>query len=244
MKHGSTAAYYTAKCRCDICRTAQFRRAKEYKRRQRLDPMVEAAPALARVDKWVAEGFPRKLVWSTAGLIKQHKTPRRLHASAVHKLMTLTRQDLLTNAAPNAVVPSIGAQRRVRALQAMGWPVTAMPISANTAYGLLRKDTVFASVHRAVASFYDQLSMIPGPSNRSRVIFGSYPPPLAWDDDAIDDPAARPESIRTAGTARRDQITERREAIAALTESGLSAAAIADRLGVTGRTVTRARSVA
>jgi hypothetical protein len=53
-------------------------------------------------------------------------------------------------------------------------------------------------VHRGtagqVARVYDELAMTPGPSTRARDAAArrGWVPPLAWDDDEIDDPQARP----------------------------------------------------
>jgi DNA-directed RNA polymerase specialized sigma24 family protein len=83
-----------------------------------------------------------------------------------------------------------------------------------------------------------------------------WPGPLAWDDDTIDDPAARPH-IGAAWSDAFDEVavlramygdpvrlrpSERAEATRRLTAAGLSAAQIAERLGCTKRSVVRQRN--
>jgi len=87
-----------------------------------------------------------------------------------------------------------------------------------------------------------------------------YPPPLAWDDDAIDDPTARPHHQDTSSLhARvvdmvavrraldgRNQATgltapERSVAVRTMAARGQTDPQIADRLGVSDRTVLRWR---
>ena len=49
--------------------------------------------------------------------------------------------------------------------------------------------------YQAVADLYDRLSMTPGPSQeaRDRAKRKGWRPPLAWDDDSIEDPEAKPD---------------------------------------------------
>jgi DNA-binding CsgD family transcriptional regulator len=78
---------------------------------------------------------------------------------------------------------------------------------------------------------------------------------LAWDDDAIDNPDAQPYTDTTTDTldeiaieeAMRGRLvtltkTERAEAVHRMTVRGYSAEQIAQRLGVSGRTVQRKRA--
>jgi hypothetical protein len=98
-------------------------------------------------------------------------------------------------------VPAHGAHRRIRALQALGWSLRDINVElgcANRHTGfastLLGEATILASTLERVIAVYDRLSMTPGPSNlaRAKAAAKGYPPPLAWDEDAIDDPRACP----------------------------------------------------
>ena len=60
-------------------------------------------------------------------------------------------------------------------------------------------DMVTLDAHDRIADAYDELSMRQGPSVRNRRL--GYPPPLAWDDETIDDPRARPKGATSARAA-------------------------------------------
>lgn len=107
-------------------------------------------------------------------------------------------------------VSRVGTDRRVRALLALGWrhsDITArlraldVPCATETTQLLRRPGPfVWAATASAVACVYDDLAMTVGPSQRTRdrAVKLGYLPPLAWDDDLIDDPAA--ERIETTGS--------------------------------------------
>ncbi len=97
-------------------------------------------------------------------------------------------------------VPSTGFLRRVEALAWMGWSASQVEMEA----GLGRQtiDTVkrrpSGLVHRAtseaVMAVYDRLAVRRGGNQQAASCARrkGWPPPLAWDDDTIDDPAASP----------------------------------------------------
>lgn len=88
------------------------------------------------------------------------------------------------------IVPSLGTIRRIRALQAIGWRLSdldkAMGYSgrSNAMHNLTRQDFVRRDTAEKVAAAYDEMSMTPGPSQRSRNLARKWGwlPPLAWDD--------------------------------------------------------------
>lgn len=97
------------------------------------------------------------------------------------------------------VVDSTGTRRRIQALQAMGWTrrliAEAAQIDAEVIMNASRKKaTVYTRTARQIRRVYDRLSMTPGPSQlaRRRALAKGWVPPLAWDEDAIDDPATGP----------------------------------------------------
>lgn len=108
------------------------------------------------------------------------------------------------NVGPDSYVPSVGAYRRIQALLAIGWThadITARS-GVSTTYILsraLRSDRpgrwVASSTHWAIARAFDEMSMTPGPSSRGAQVARSrgYAPPLAWDEETIDDPHAKPD---------------------------------------------------
>ncbi len=82
---------------------------------------------------------------------------------------------------------------------AIGWSAAALAERMGYAhYRSVQLATTRSVVRRAtadhVAAVYEQLSDTPGPSPTAAGMAAAYgyPPPIAWDDDTIVDPAARP----------------------------------------------------
>lgn len=94
----------------------------------------------------------------------------------------------------------IGTARRLRALMAMGYSQGHLARELGTDQSRVSKLMLNSGAHITtgtrdrVIKLYDRLSMTPGPSQqaRDRAHRKGWPPPLAWDDDIIDDPAAQP----------------------------------------------------
>lgn len=107
-------------------------------------------------------------------------------------------------------VDATGTRRRIRALQALGWRFVdidaacgrpAPSAGCTWSHNLVRQEKVHIDSAEAVAEAYERLSMTLATSllaNRTRTMAASkgWAPPLAWDDDTIDDPAARPRGGR------------------------------------------------
>jgi predicted transcriptional regulator len=99
----------------------------------------------------------------------------------------------------NGLVTALGTRRRVQALAAIGWP--QQEIAARVGEKprhlsqFLRRDQIRADKVRRIRAVFDELSTTPGPSeiSRKRAQRAGWPPPLAWDDDTIDDPKAKPQ---------------------------------------------------
>lgn len=127
------------------------------------------------------------------------------------------------------LVDAVGLQRRIRALQALGWTQRElerrMDLHPRRLSTVLRRPQVYTPIARAISRVYDELSMTLGPSQKTRAIARNqgWPPPLAWNDDEIDDPSATPnhavhvattaderiEELRDLGVFNVDQIAER-----------------------------------
>jgi hypothetical protein len=152
--------------------------------------------------------------------------------------------------ADGARVDATGTRRRLRALCAAGWsgPALAERLGMEPSglyLTLTSRALVRAATARAVRALYDELWDEPPPQGtRSERISAAkarghaarmgWPPPMAWDDDAIDDPAAspadgwqRPARLRPAEVAA--------EARDLMRWQGLTPALAAGRLGVSPR---------
>lgn len=139
-------------------------------------------------------------------------------------------------------LPATGTRRRLQALAALGWPsaeiaarlgVSDAAVIARTSSSRTVDRTNAARIRRV----YDELSMTVGPSSitRKRALAKGWVPPLAWDDDSIDDPSAEPQGVGYMRTPVADTIRE-------LQDLGLDLNQIADRLRVTKNAVELALS--
>lgn len=104
---------------------------------------------------------------------------------------------------PNQLtVLAIGALRRVRALNAIGWPTdeiaTRLGYTSRAAVNLaITKRTMTYALWARIRDVYDELSGTPGPSPRSaaRARTAKWAPPLAWAGLDIDNPRAQPDWV-------------------------------------------------
>ena len=116
-------------------------------------------------------------------------------------------------------IDSTGSLRRLRALQAIGW--TQTEIAHRIGWTLQNLNRYFISnpemINRGtavtIAKVFNELQLIPGPSERSRrhAKAKGWPPPLAWDEDTIDDPAATADVGRHETVTFEDRYTELRD---------------------------------
>lgn len=162
------------------------------------------------------------------------------------------RKRLAAGIQPPAIIDATGTRRRIQGLMALGWPLK--DIAAKLGYGSRSRPYRLVTalrIHRrladAVIDIYGQLSMTPGPSKetRRRALKAGFFPPLAWDDDTIDDPNAQPMleepvevdevAVQRALSGDRPEGLRRAELIEAIKAGramGLSNAQIGQRLGM------------
>lgn len=167
---------------------------------------------------------------------------------------------------PVGLVDSAGTRRRLQALAAIGWSTTRLATELGVAQqrvSELQAHTarVQAQLAARVSRLYDRLWNValawPGAAACRVYAAGKgYVPPLAWDDDTIDDPAAEPVGSLLAAAAL-DEVAvteamrgrpvplnraERAEAVRRLTAAGYSSRQIAERLSTYQRKITRDRA--
>lgn len=113
-------------------------------------------------------------------------------------------------------IDATGTQRRIRALMALGW--TSRHIAdlcgwtSAEAVTEINKDRrfVYLATAEKIADAYERLCMTPGPSpqTKARAARKGWPPPLAWDDDRIDDPTYHPIDWRYASDDRAEALAD------------------------------------
>ncbi|KQU67372.1 hypothetical protein ASC58_12350 [Phycicoccus sp. Root101] len=232
---------------------------------------VPATDTRARLQELVDAQVPIRAIARASGLSGtavahimggRHEQVQRQTAA---RIASLTLNDVYARASGS--VPSVGAVRRVQALMALGWRKADLEAEGVPSGQLVTRSRDLISIQgwRQVRDVYDRLSMTLGPSQaaRDRAAARGYPPPLAWDDETIDDPRATPQhgdpvqasldsvvvdrlvAGVSAGT-RCDtdlQLTqdERVAAVRGLSTAGYSDREIAEAIGVSPRTVLRLR---
>ncbi|WP_052281253.1 hypothetical protein [Nocardia vulneris] len=121
------------------------------------------------------------------------------HSVAARVLAVPVPESVVEVAAPNGRVPVVGAQRRLRALVADGWPQKVLAQDLGLFPSNLGRLThgerpITARWHRAVCELFDRKQLTPGPSQQARDYARAkgWARSWQWDEDTIDDPKARP----------------------------------------------------
>lgn len=268
---------------CTAANTAYVQRLTREKAYGRYDRLVDSAPVRAHIQALQAAGIGLKRVTALTGVHGGFMTkllygsPRpdgtlrppaaRVKRETADKILALRIGPHLV--ADGAKVDATGTRRRLQALVSLGWSQSELGrqlgMSPSNFGKTLRARQVVASTARAVAALYDRLWNTPAPADdhRQRIsvsrakrhaTLAGWLPPLAWDDETIDDPNYQPLMSDTvdaeldeiaverimAGTlkvAKNVQSPERREAIRRLAARGLNDTEIANRVGMTGSAV-------
>lgn len=173
----------------------------------------------------------------------EHRPPRKQVRRDVAEKLLAVHLDL----APGGLIDGTGTRRRLQALIAIGWPQSRLAQMLGMTPASLSKVihsemSVRKSTAAAVKSLYeDRWHGGPQtPDARSQGIIAAskrlaalkgWAPPMAWDDDEIDDPAARPHCV-DAEAVRVARISEVERRLAA----GASRPEVCRRLRMRGPT--------
>lgn len=220
-EHGTRAKYVVEKCRCDACREV-CRDYERWRLRQKAygrTAYVDAAPVRAYIRGLRAAGLGWKRVADRAGIAEStmwkliYGDPKRRQAPSRRVRRRTARAILAVTCDLDALgatvhVPAVGTARRLRALVAIGWSQSKLAqmlgkLPANLGK-TMTSEQVAAGTARAVRDLYDRLWDRPPPestwserqsASRARNLArrNGWVPPLAWDDDALDDPEAVPQ---------------------------------------------------
>lgn len=240
---------------------------------------VDAEPTRRRLSELAAAHVPIRTLGRATGLSGTaiheiiHGSNTHVQRATATAVARLSLQRIYSTQSTGHV-PRIGAVRRIEALMAMGWGHEAIAKAGAPGTAALlnrRGHLVTIGRWRQIKEVYDTLSMTPGPSALTRGWAKAlgYAPPLAWDDDTIDDPTATPTGDRNHHIDHRDTghngighdlqdpvaieraITEpapvtltdneRTSAVRAMAERAETDNQIADQLGISSRTVLRIR---
>jgi hypothetical protein len=148
-------------------------------------------------------------------------------------------------------LPAVGTQRRIRALMVLGHNSEAIAalvgISSSNLLEIAGKRRYVTPLnYQRVSKAYDALSMTLGKSERTRrrAQRAGWAPPLAWEYQNIDDPAAKPaygRMDRRLPSQPRVTHQERRDAVYRRWSEGATDRHIADELRTTVEAVRRMR---
>lgn len=133
---------------------------------------------------------------------------KRINPAAAEKLLAVPIPTAL-DLADAAVVDGTGTMRRLQALACLGWSIKRLAARTTVDHqalrGALHGGQVLARTARAVVDLYEQLwdsPPVPDPGNWrdsggiNRTVNAAraagWAPPIAWDDETIDDPDAMP----------------------------------------------------
>lgn len=126
------------------------------------------------------------------------RTLEDIVAGSRPRIYRSTEAKVLAVDAPLYRVDATGTHRRIRALTALGHSQAGLSVqagySADFLHYLLTCGTVTAAHASTVEGLYDEYHATDGEHRNSRAYaaWRAWPPPDAWDDLTIDDPAAHP----------------------------------------------------
>lgn len=220
-RHGTYEARKRDGCGCEPCLQAGRRYAKRQSHLGRTgrSNLVDAQPARDHVRQLLKAGLTLGQIEQRSGV---HRTGlRHLLGTgsggrpAAARVRRDTAARLLAVAAArmgketNGLVDPAGTRRRLQALVATGWTQSAIARRLGVLPANLPKivhsgrSAIRVATRDAVRALYDELWDQPPPAltpaerrARTRALtFAAahgWPPPMAWDDDLIDDPVAQP----------------------------------------------------
>lgn len=206
--HGTHAMYVFDKCRCVDCAAEHaaymLRRKRMIRAGTWQNHFYDPGPLQEHLRLLARHGIGALQLAQLTGLGEQvhYRIMAGYRVQRRTAVRVLAVQPDMRNASPGAWIDSTGTRRRLQALIAMGWShrvlVPILGVAPGTVDNIHRRKLVRVKTARVVAEVYDRLWDKPAPEGRNRSCAlamarrKGFVPPLAWDDDEIDDPAARP----------------------------------------------------
>jgi hypothetical protein len=281
---GTRSRYNQKDCRCKDCREAQRvyhadrRRKVAYKQ---WNPWVDAEPARQHLQELQTAGVGRRRISELTGLDQaniwriQHgqpkhckQPPKQIRRATADSILAVSAS--IEMLAGTALVDATGSHRRLQALVAVGWSqrrlAVRLGISPANFGSMMRRPRVLASKARAIRDLYEELwdtvpecrstqERLAVTRSRNFAAAHGWAPPMAWNDEDIDNPDATPSL--DAASCGVDEVAieralagdktvpltkeERAEAVRIGTADQLSARDLAELLGASTRTIVRKR---
>ncbi len=251
--HGTNSRYTRHACRCRPCRKAgrSYRLRYGYDHTNGIRRRIDNTQTRAHVERLIARGWSQTQIAAAAGLnsatVSEVLTGRYATVNRRTAAVILDIRLDQTPPVPRGLVDATGTRRRLQALMVLGHtlPDIARRIGVGgsslqqTAEG--RWQAVRSLTATKVARVYRDLSTAPAPPTRhaekarNQAMMQGWHGPMAWAD--IDDPACEPDPDVPAVPCH-----VHADDVAELAACGLDDDAIGRRLGVSARTVLRARA--
>ncbi|MGQ3384502.1 hypothetical protein [Glutamicibacter sp. TV12E] len=220
-EHGQRIMYVVHKCRGSACREAA-RVYEAKRQRQRLYGIeadrVDAQPVREHVLYLKEHGVSYKALAKASGVSSSaitamlfgraergHAPYSRVTRETAVKILAVN--PTMDNMSAGRPIDATGTHRRLQALVAIGYSIASLgdrlDITSSNMTSLMHRDRVVVSTARKVRSLYSELWDKPNAAsewrqlsaaNRARnfATIHGWLPPMAWDDDQIDDPDHQP----------------------------------------------------
>lgn len=202
--HGDYGYAQNFQCDCEPCKLARKRYVKQlaFDHAQGRPRRISAGPIRTHVRALMAQGLREHQIAVAADLPptvvrnllrgNNGSPPARwVLMPTAQKLLTLDPDDVR---AVNTLVPAIGVQRRIQALHYMGHAKNdigeVLGVTDSRLYVLMRQESTgthtIEEIHRVYLKMRDQRG--DNEYARWRAFRLGWAPPMAWDDENIDDP--------------------------------------------------------
>lgn len=182
----------------------------DLKRRNQPNGYVPIQPLREHVAELHDAGLSYEQIAQRAGVSRAAVITQGVLNPKRVRMRAVTAKKLLNVSVPNMIepdtlnygyIPSVGTVRRLQALVAIGYGVAELGgrcgLTQQAVTEILhgRQSAVRAGTARSVAAVFRQLQLTPvdNPRSVNRAKRFGWPPPLAWDECSIDDPAAVPD---------------------------------------------------
>lgn len=210
MEHGTVAFADREKCQCEPCRTAmhRYRKRRNFEEARGIQRMVDAEPVRRFLRPFLEAGYSysdlgTSVGYTTAearGTLTTLFEGKRGNPPAV-KIHRTTAERLLSIRDPQRhFIPTVGIRRRHAALVRLGHQASTIVEAYGTSYrrmtDSLGRDVVRPATRDRFHEGYVLLRDVAA-TEPSRGFWQAarehVPPPIAWEDDLIDEPDAEPE---------------------------------------------------